>query len=52
MLNGEKDFAERTWVEGRYLPIPDDAPPYASRTEFTEPIEQRRCMVLTDDYIV
>lgn len=52
VLNGEKDFAERTWVEGRYLPIPDDAPPYASRTEFTEPIEQRRCMVLTDDYIV
>jgi hypothetical protein len=52
VLNGEKDFEERTWVEGRYLHIPEDAPDYAVRTEFTEPVEQRRCMVLTDDYIV
>lgn len=52
VLNGEKDFEERTWIEGRYIPIPDNAPDYALRTEFTEPIEQRRCMVLTDDYIV
>lgn len=52
VLNGEKDFKERTWIEGRYLPIPENTPDYAVRTEFTEPIEQRRCMVLTDDYIV
>ncbi len=48
----EDTFEDRTWCEGRYVPIPDDAPPYSTRTGFTEAIEQRRCMVLTDDYVV
>ena len=45
-------FADRIWIEGRYVPIPDDAPKYTKRTEFTEPILQRRMAVLTDDYVV
>ncbi len=45
-------FADRTWIEGRYVPIPDDAPEYTKRTEFTEPILQRRMAVLTDDYVI
>ncbi|MBQ7573517.1 MAG: hypothetical protein IJT23_04595 [Clostridia bacterium] len=48
----EPTLKERAWVEGRYLEIPDDAPRYSVRTDFTEPITQRRCMVLTDDYVV
>ncbi|MDO5396980.1 MAG: hypothetical protein Q4G33_03540 [bacterium] len=45
-------FADRAWTEGRYVPIPENAPPYTKRTGFTEPIMQRRLAVLTDDYVV
>jgi hypothetical protein len=47
-----KTFAEKTWREGRFVPIPDDAPKYGSLTGFTEPIRQRRLMVVTDDYVL
>lgn len=52
VLNNETTFENRTWVEGRYLPIPENPPPYTKRTDFTEPIMQRRLAVLTDDYVV
>lgn len=51
VLMGE-EFKDRTWNEGRYVPIPKDAPEYTSRTDFTEPIIQRRLMVVTDEYAV
>ncbi len=51
VLMGE-EFKDRTWNEGRYVPIPNDAPEYTARTEFTEPIIQRRLMVVTDEYAV
>ncbi|MEF8787969.1 MAG: hypothetical protein V5A84_02755, partial [Planctomycetota bacterium] len=46
------DFEEKTWSEGRHVPIPDDAPEYEERTGWTERILQRRLMLVTDDYVV
>lgn len=51
-VDHDKTFAERTWNEGRYMPIPDPEPEYTQRTGFTEPILQRRLTVVTDDYVV
>ena len=47
-----KTFAEKTWREGRFVPIPGAAPKYGSLTGFTEPVRQRRLMVVTDDYVL
>jgi hypothetical protein len=47
-----KTFVEKTWREGRYVPIPPNPPAYGTLTDFTEPILQRRLMVVTDDYVV
>ena len=47
-----KTFAEKTWREGRYVPIPENPPKYGSLTGYTEPILQRRLMAVTDDYVV
>jgi hypothetical protein len=47
-----KTFAEKTWREGRYVPIPANPPVYGSLTGYTEPVQQRRLMVVTDDYVV
>jgi len=47
-----KTFAEKTWREGRYVPIPPNPPAYGTLTDFSEPILQRRLMVVTDDYVV
>jgi hypothetical protein len=49
---GITNFADKTWNEGRYVPIPKDAPAYGSLTGYTEPILQRRVMVVTDYYVV
>ncbi|KFI53773.1 hypothetical protein [Bifidobacterium biavatii] len=48
------DFAEQAWIEGRFVALPEsgDAPKYASRSGYTEPITQRRATLVTDDYIV
>ncbi len=51
-VNEDKTFAERTWNEGRFVPIPDYPPEYEKRTEFTEPVTTRRVTVVTDDFIV
>jgi hypothetical protein len=47
-----KTFEEKTWREGRYVPIPKNPPAYGSITGYTEPIFQRRMLIVTDDYIV
>ncbi|BCU78152.1 hypothetical protein llg_28670 [Luteolibacter sp. LG18] len=47
-----KDFAGKTWREGRSVPIPENAPGYGALTGYTEPIRQRRLMVVTDDYVL
>jgi hypothetical protein len=47
-----KTFEEKTWREGRDVPIPTRAPAYGSITGHTEKILQRRAMIVTDDYVV
>ena len=47
-----KTFAEKCWREGRSVPIPTDSPPYGYLTGYTEPILQRRLMLVLDDYVV
>jgi hypothetical protein len=47
-----KTFAEKCWREGASVPIPEHRPAYGTLTDFSEPILQRRLMVVTDDYIV
>lgn len=47
-----KTFAEKCWREGRDVPIPDRAPAYGTLTDYTEPVLQRRLLVVTDDYVV
>ncbi|RCX21564.1 hypothetical protein DFP94_102317 [Fontibacillus phaseoli] len=51
-VDGDKTFGERTWKEGRHMPIPEPEPEYSKRTGFTEPILGRRLTVVTDDYVV
>jgi hypothetical protein len=46
------DLREKLWQEGRSMPLPEDAPDYASLTGYTEPVLQRRLMVVTDDYVL
>lgn len=48
----EQTFAERVWEEGRSIPVPENAPEYGACTEYTEPVTQRRLMLVLDDYIV
>lgn len=47
-----KTFEEKTWREGRHVPIPNDPPRYGTLTDFSEPILQRRLMIVTDDYVL
>jgi hypothetical protein len=47
-----KTFAEKCWREGASVPIPDHLPAYGSLTDFSEPILQRRLMIVTGDYVV
>ena len=51
-MKGPRDFKEKTEWEARYFPIPDKHPGFGVLTGFTEPIFQRRLMVVTDDYVV
>ncbi len=50
--NEEQTFAERVWEEGRTIPVPEDAPEYGACTDYTEPVTQRRLMLVLDDYIL
>jgi hypothetical protein len=47
-----KTFVEKCWREGRSVPLPADPPRYGSLTDYTEPVLQRRAMIVTDDYLV
>jgi hypothetical protein len=47
-----KSFAEKCWREGRSVPIPSHPPRYGSITGYTEPVLQRRLMLVLDDYVV
>lgn len=47
-----KTFAEKCWREGRSVPIPTNPPPYGVLTDYTEPVLQRRLLIVMDDYIV
>ena len=48
-----RPFSDKIWDEGRYLPIPDDAPQWGSIGPYSDHrVMQRRLMVVTDDYVV
>jgi hypothetical protein len=47
-----KTFAEKMWREGRTIPLADPQPRYGTLGRFTEPVLQRRAMIVTDDYVV
>jgi len=49
---GKISFSEKALQEGRSIPIPLNAPEYGSITGYTEPVLQRRLMVMMDDYVV
>jgi len=49
---GGISFAEKCRQEGRTIPIPENAPAYGAVTGYTEPVLQRRLMVMMDDYVV
>lgn len=48
----DASFAEKSFQEGRSIPIPENAPKYGAVTDFTEPVLQRRLMVMMDDYVL
>ena len=50
-LNGIS-FAGKSFDEGRSIDVPKDAPAYGEVTGYTEPVLQRRLMVMTDDYVI
>lgn len=45
-------FAEKAWEEGRSLFIPENTPQYGSVSDYSEPVLQRRLMVMMDDYVI
>lgn len=47
-----KTFPDKAWSEGKYAPMPENPPVYGTLTSYTEPILQRRVMVVTDDYVL
>jgi hypothetical protein len=47
-----KTFAEKCWREGASVPIPEHPPDYGTLTDFSEPILQRRLLIVTGDYIL
>jgi hypothetical protein len=52
ILNGTHSFEEQCWIEGKYVSIPETQPEYTKRGNFTEPVLQRRAVVVTDDYVL
>lgn len=49
---GFDSFKAKAEAEGRYMPAPENPPPFGVLTGFTEPVLQRRLLAVTDDYIV
>ncbi|MFI3264435.1 MAG: hypothetical protein SNG38_04530 [Rikenellaceae bacterium] len=55
MIYGDKEdytFQEKAWEEGRQFKFPEVEPAYGEMTDYSEPIEQRRLMIMMDDYVV
>ncbi len=48
----DKTFAQKMWDESRTIEIPENAPGFGEVTAYTEPVMQRRAMVVMDDYVV
>ncbi|MDQ8182933.1 hypothetical protein [Pelagicoccus sp. SDUM812005] len=48
----EVPFSEKMWEEGRSIPISENPPEYGAVTGYTEPVLQRRAMLVMDDYIL
>ena len=48
----DMSFAEKTLKDNRSIYIPEKAPAYGELTDFTEPVLQRRLMVMMDDYVI
>ncbi|WP_372753463.1 hypothetical protein [Labilibaculum sp.] len=46
------DFPEKMWLDGKSIEIPEDRPEYGLCTDYTDPVLQRRLMIMMDDYIV
>ncbi|MFR9553884.1 MAG: hypothetical protein SNH35_06515, partial [Rikenellaceae bacterium] len=49
---GNMTFQQKAWEEGRQFEFPDKEPAYSEITGYTEPVQQRRLMVMMDDYII
>jgi hypothetical protein len=49
---GGHDMQEASWSEARSIFIPEDAPQKGECTDYTEPVMQRRVMLVMDDYVV
>ncbi|MBP8777602.1 MAG: hypothetical protein KBH23_06420 [Bacteroidaceae bacterium] len=45
-------FSEKMLQEGRSINLPNEQPKYGEVTDYSEPVMQRRLMVVTDDYVV
>lgn len=51
MPNG-RPFEEKVERDNRYVPVPKEHPSYGVLTGFTEPVFQRRLMLVTDEYVL
>ena len=51
-MKGPRSFKEKTEREARYFPEAKNPPAFGVLSGFTEPIFQRRLMLVTDDYVV
>lgn len=51
-MKGPRSFKEKTEREERYFPDAKNPPSFGVLTGFTEPIFQRRLMLVTEDYVV
>ncbi|EOR93927.1 hypothetical protein ADIARSV_2920 [Arcticibacter svalbardensis MN12-7] len=45
-------FEQKTMLDNRSIFVPKNAPNYGECTDYTEPVLQRRLMVMMDDYVV
>ncbi|MGJ8641095.1 MAG: hypothetical protein ACSHYA_17020 [Opitutaceae bacterium] len=54
IYSGKEDFTfkDQSEEENRSLYVPEDGPTLGDCTEFTEPVLQRRLMIMMDDYVI
>lgn len=51
-MKGPQSFKEKSEREARYFPEAENPPAFGVLSGFTEPVFQRRLMLVTDDYVV